>query len=67
MKLLKIVKVLLNKVPKLDPIVEAIVKTDKARKIIKSSIRALQILAAVYLLYKGLIDPEDAIEIIKGK
>jgi len=67
MKLLKIAKVLLNKVPKLDPIVEAIVETDKSRKIIKGSIRALQILAAVYLLYKGLIEPEYAMEIIKAK
>jgi len=67
MKWLKVAKGFLNKVPKLDPIVESVAKTAKAKKIIKSSIRALQILAAVYLLYKGLIEPEDAVEIIKGK
>jgi len=67
MKWLNFAKVFINKVPKLDPIVENVAKTAKAKKIIKSSIRVLQILCAVYLLYKGLIDSEDAVEIIKGK
>tara|TARA_R100000951_G_scaffold116609_1_gene129329 strand:- start:3999 stop:4202 length:204 start_codon:yes stop_codon:yes gene_type:complete len=67
MKWLKIFNSVINVVPKLDPMVETVVKTAKARKVIKSIIRVLQITAAVYLLYKGLIDSEDAVDIIKGK
>jgi hypothetical protein len=67
MKWLNFAKIALNKIPKLDPMVETVTKSAKAKRIIKSSVRVIQILAAVYLLYKGLIESEDAVEIIKGK
>ncbi len=67
MKLLKFAKFAWKGVPKLDPIIESIAKTSKSKKIIKSSVRVIQIAAAVYLLYKGLIDAEDAVDIINGK
>lgn len=53
-------------IPKLDPIVETITTNAKQKKIAKLIIRAVQIGAVVYLLSKGLIEDEQAIEIIKG-
>jgi len=67
MKFLNIAKIVWNGVPKLDPIIDTVAKTANSKKIIKSSVRVIQIIAAVYLLYKGLIESEDAVEIIKGK
>ncbi len=60
-QLKKIIKI----IPKLDPIVETITTNAKQKKIAKLIIRAIQIIAVVYLLSKGLIDDEQAIEIIK--
>jgi len=60
-QLKKIIKI----IPKLDPIVETITTSAKQKKIAKLIIRAIQICAVVYLLSKGLIDDEQAIEIIK--
>ena len=62
-QLKKIIKI----IPKLDPIVETITTSAKQKKIAKLIIRAIQIGAVVYLLSKGLIDDEQAIEIIKYK
>lgn len=67
MKILTVLGTIFKKIPKLDPIVNAVAETSRARTIIKSSIRILQIITATYLLYKGLIDSEDAIDIINGK
>ena len=58
-------KKILKIIPKLDPIVETITTNAKQKKIAKLIIRAIQIIAVVYLLSKGLIDDEQAIEIIK--
>ena len=60
-QLKKIIKI----IPKLDPIVETITTNAKQKKIAKLIIRAIQIVAVVYLLSKGLIDDEQAVEIIK--
>jgi hypothetical protein len=67
MKLIKVAKLIWSGVPKLDPMIETIAETSKSKKIIKSSVRVIQIAAAVYLLYKGLIEADDAVDIINGK
>ena len=59
------IKKILNLVPKLDPIVAKVTTNAKERKIAKLVVRVVQIGAVVFLLYKGLIDSEQAIEIIK--
>ena len=63
---MKYLKKVIGIIPKLDPIVETITKTAKQKKIAKLIFRVIQIGAVVYLLAKGLIDDEQAIEIIKG-
>lgn len=66
MKLLNVLNTVFKIVPKLDPIVEKVTESVGKRRIIKSIIRLVQIIVASYLLYKGLIESEEAIEIIKG-
>lgn len=61
-----IIKKILNIIPKLDPIVEKVTTNAKEKKIAKLIVRVIQIGAVVYLLAKGLIDDEQAIEVIKG-
>ena len=61
------IKKIFGAIPKLDPIVESITTNAKQKKIAKLVIRAVQIGAVVYLLTKGLINDEQAIEIIKGE
>ena len=60
-------KKIFGAIPKLDPIVESITTNAKQKKIAKLVIRAIQIGAGVYLLSKGLINDEQAIEIINGE
>ena len=59
------IKRILKLVPKLDPMVAKVTTNAKERKIAKLVVRVVQIGAVVFLLYKGLIDSEQAIEIIK--
>jgi|TARA_R110001592_G_scaffold144715_3_gene368040 hypothetical protein len=61
-----IIKKILNIIPKLDPIVDKVTTNAKEKKIAKLIVRVIQIGAVVYLLAKGLIDDEQAIEVIKG-
>jgi len=61
-----IIKKILNIIPKLDPIVAKVTTNAKEKKIAKLIVRVIQIGAVVYLLAKGLIDDEQAIEVIKG-
>ena len=61
-----IIKKILNIIPKLDPIVAKVTTNAKEKKIAKLIVRIIQIGAVVYLLAKGLIDDEQAIEVIKG-
>jgi len=62
-----ILKKLFDTIPKLDPIVGKITKTATQKKFAKLVVRIIQIGVVVYLLTKGLIDDEQAIEVIKGK
>ncbi len=66
MKILNVLNTIFKVVPKLDPIVGKVTESLGKRRLIKSIIRLVQLLLAGYLLYKGLIESEDAIEIIKG-
>lgn len=66
MKTIVILKKVFDLVPKLDPMVDKLTTNVKEKKIIKLIVRALQIGAAVYLLSKGLIDDEQAVDIIQG-
>jgi len=59
------IKKILNIIPKLDPMVSKVTTNAKHRKIAKLAVRVIQIGAVVYLLKKGLIDSEQAVEIIK--
>ena len=59
------IKKIINIIPKLDPMVSKVTTNAKHRKIAKLVVRVIQILAVVYLLKKGLIDSEQAVEIIK--
>jgi len=59
------IKKILNLVPKLDPMISKVTTNAKERKIAKLIVRVVQIVAVVYLVKKGLIDSEQAIEIIK--
>lgn len=67
MKLIRVISTILKSVPKLDPIVGKVTENIARKRVIKSIIRLVQILLAAYLLYKGLIEPEEALEIINGK
>ncbi len=62
-----IIKKIFDFIPKLDPIVAKVTTDAKQKKIAKLIVRVVQIGAVVYLLVKGLIDDEQAIEVIKGK
>lgn len=66
MKTIVILKKVFDLVPKLDPMVDKLTTNVKEKKIIKLIVRVLQIGAAVYLLSKGLIDDEQAVDIIQG-
>ena len=58
------IKKIFDLVPKLDPMVSKVTTNAKHRKIAKLVVRVIQILAVVYLLKKGLIDSDQAVEII---
>ena len=66
MKTIVILKKVFDLVPKLDPMVDKLTTNVKEKKIIKLIVRVLQIGAAVYLLSKGVIDDEQAVDIIQG-
>jgi len=64
------IKQLFGMVPKglkLDTIVDSVTTNAKQRKFAKIAVRIIQIGVSVYLLQKGLIDDESAINIIKGE
>ena len=64
------IKQLFGMVPKglkLDTIVDSVTTNAKQRKFAKIAVRIIQIGVSVYLLQKGLIDDENAINIIKGE
>lgn len=61
-----ILKRIFDLIPKLDPMVEKVTTSAKAKKIAKLVVRVVQIGAVVYLLNKGLIEDEQAVDIIKG-
>lgn len=58
---------LIPKQIKLDNIVDSVTTNAKQRKFAKLFVRIIQIVAVVYLLSKGLIDDEQAIDVIKGE
>jgi hypothetical protein len=60
------VKKLLGFVPKADKIVEGVVTNAKHKKIMVGAIRVIQIGAALYLVSKGFISGDEAINIIEG-
>tara|TARA_R110002072_G_C7839944_1_gene524887 strand:- start:329 stop:529 length:201 start_codon:yes stop_codon:yes gene_type:complete len=66
MKSIKLFSTIFKSIPTIDPILEKVTKSVGKRRIVKGIIRVVQIAVASYLLYKGLIDSENAIEIIKG-
>tara|TARA_Y100001938_G_C8084830_1_gene431313 strand:+ start:2506 stop:2691 length:186 start_codon:yes stop_codon:yes gene_type:complete len=59
------IKKIFDFIPRLDPIVSKVTTNAKQKKIAKLIVRVVQIGAVVYLLSKGLIDDEQAIEVIK--
>ena len=66
MKSIKLFSTIFKSIPTIDPILEKVTKSVGKRRIVKGIIRVVQIAVASYLLYKGLIDCENAIESIKG-
>ena len=66
MKIFKVLNTVFKAVPKIDPVVDKITESVAKRRIVKGIIRVFQIAVATYLLYKGLINAEDALDIIKG-
>ena len=52
---------------KLDSIVDSVATNAKQKKFAKIAVRIVQICVVGYLLSKGLIDNEQAIEVIKGE
>lgn len=66
MKIFKVLNTIFKAVPKIDPVIEKVTESVVKRRIVKGVIRVLQIAVATYLLYKGLINAEDALDIIKG-
>ena len=66
MQSIKLFSTIFKSIPTIDPILEKVTKSVGKRRIVKGIIRVVQIAVASYLLYKGLIDSENAIEIIKG-
>jgi len=64
MKWIKNIYGAIPKGAKLDNIVNSVTTNAKQRKFAKLAVRIIQIVAACYLVSKGLIDDEQAIKII---